>query len=78
MIFSTLPKLFTGKNEAYDNCITNYTQDDINANSIRFCDEINYFIRENIPLSEYVLRLGAHMDIENAIDVFNRQCLFYQ
>jgi hypothetical protein len=65
-------------NEAYDNGITNYTQDDINANSIRFCDEINYFIRENIPLSEYVLRLGAHMDIENAIDVFNRQGLFYQ
>lgn len=65
-------------NEAYDNGITNYTQDDINANSIRFCDEINYFIRENIPLSEYVLRLGAPMDIENAIDVFNRQGLFYQ
>lgn len=65
-------------NEAYDNRITNYTQDQINDNSIRFHDEINYLIRENIPLSEWVMRLGAHMDIENDVDVFNRQGLFYQ
>ena len=65
-------------NEASDNGITNYTQDQINDNSIRFYDEINYLIRENIPLSEWVMMLGDHMDIDNEIDVFNRQRLFYQ
>lgn len=34
--------------------------------------QIEYFEKE------WVMRLGAHMDIENAIDVFNRQCLSYQ
>ena len=65
-------------NEAYGNCITNYTQDQINDNSIRFYGEINYLIRGNIPLSEWVMRLGAHIDIDNNVDVFNRQGLFYQ
>lgn len=64
-------------NEAYDNGYYDYDQSEINSNSIRFFDEINHFLTNNIPLDEWVMRLGAHMDIENGIDVFNRQCLCY-
>lgn len=64
--------------EAYSNGIYNYSQKEINQNSSRFYTEINNFLLNNIPLNEWVMRLGAHMDIENAIDVFNRQCLSYQ
>ena len=54
-----------------------YTQEQINNNSLRFQQEVNYLLRENIPMDEWVMRLGAHMDIENAVDVFNRQALYY-
>lgn len=64
--------------EAYDNGIYGYTQEQINSNSKRFFIEINDLLKNNIPIDEYVMRLGAHMDIENDIDVFNRQCLHYQ
>jgi hypothetical protein len=67
----------TNEKEAIDNGIFGYNQEQINRNSERFQDEINYFLKNNIPLDEWVMRLGAHMDIENAIDVFNRQCLYY-
>ena len=65
-------------NEAYDNGIYDYTQDQINRNAERFDTEMNWLLKNNIPLDEWVMRLGAHLDIENAIDVFNRQCLHYQ
>lgn len=65
-------------NEAIDNGIYDYSQDQINANGLRFYKEINYLLKNDIPLNEWVMRLGAHMDVENAIDVFNRQCLHYQ
>lgn len=64
-------------NESYDNGIMDYTQEQINNNSLRFQQEMNYLLRENIPMDEWVMRLGAHMDIENAVDVFNRQALYY-
>lgn len=64
-------------NEAYDNVIMDYDQEQINANSLRFQQEMNYLLRENIPMDEWVMQLGSHMDIENAIDVFNRQALYY-
>ena len=64
-------------NEAYDNCITNYDQDEINANGMRFYSEINDLILNDVPLDEWIMRLGAHMDIENAIDTFNRQGLMH-
>lgn len=64
-------------NEAYDNGYYDYSQEQINQNGIRFYDEINQFLLNNIPLGEWVMRLGAHMDIENGIDVFNRQCLCF-
>ena len=65
-------------NEAYDNGIYDYTQDQINKNAECFDTEMNWLLKNNIPLDEWVMRLGAHMDIDNAIDVFNRQCLHYQ
>ena len=64
-------------NEAYDNGYYDYDQSYINSNGIRFYDEINSFLLNNVPLNEWVMRLGAHMDIENGIDVFNRQALTY-
>lgn len=62
-------------NEAYDNCLTALTQDQINANSERYADELNALLRENVPLDEWVMRFGAHIDVENEVDVFNRQGL---
>lgn len=64
-------------NEAYDNGYCDYSQEQINSNGERFYDEINNFLHNNVPLNEWVMRLGAHMDIENGIDVFNRQGLTY-
>ena len=63
--------------EAYDNGYCDYSQEQINSIGMRFYDEINNFLQNNVPLSEWVMRLGAHMDIENGIDVFNRQGLTY-
>ncbi len=68
----------TNEKEAVDNSIFGYTQEEINSNSRRFQQEVNWMLKEDIPLDEWVMRLGAHMDIENAIDIFNRQCLLYQ
>ena len=67
----------SNEKEAYDNGILNYCQDEINLNSRQFQNEINWLLRNEIPLNEWTMRLGAHMDIENAIDVFNRQGLYY-
>lgn len=64
--------------EANDNGIDNYTQKQININGERFYSNINQLLKDNIPLNEWVMQLGAKMDIENEIDTFNRQNLFYQ
>ena len=64
-------------NEAYDNGIYGYTKDQINVNSDRFNCEVGYLLDNKIPLNEWVMRLGAHMDVDNAIDTFNRQGLTY-
>ena len=63
--------------EAYDNCIYNYTSEQINSNSRQFYTEVNQLLRDNTPLNEYVMDLGIRMDILNDVDVFNRQGLFY-
>ena len=67
----------TNENEAHTNGIYNYTQEQINDNSIRFHQEVNHLLTENVGLDEWVMRLGGHMDVENAIDVFNRQALSF-
>jgi hypothetical protein len=68
----------TNEKEAYDNGILNYCQLEININNRQFQNEINWLLRNNISLDRWVMILGAHMDIENSIDVFNRQGLYYQ
>ena len=64
-------------NEAYDYGIYGYTQDQINSNSKWFDCEVGALLGERVPLNEWVMRLGAHMDADNAIDMFNRQGLTY-
>lgn len=65
-------------NEAHDSDIFNYTQEQINSNGQRFYSNVNQLLRDNIPLNEWIMQLGAKMDIENEIDTFNRQGLYYQ
>lgn len=43
-----------------------------------FYANLNQLLIDKIPLDQWVMILGAKMDIENEIDVFNRQGLFYQ
>lgn len=61
-----------------NNAIYVYTQNDIDLNGIRFYANINQLLIDKIPLDQWVMILGAKMNIENEIDVFNRQGLFYQ
>lgn len=62
-------------NEAQDYCLGNTSTDEINSTCRIFFDEVNGLLINHIPLSEWVMRLGGHMDIDNDIDVFNRQGL---
>lgn len=64
--------------EAYNNSIYNYLQKDIDSNNIRFYSNINQLLTDKISLDQWVMILGAKMDSENDIDVFNRQGLYYQ
>ena len=63
--------------EACDNSIIDYTQKQINSNGERFFCDINQLIKNKVPLNDWIMQLGAKMDIENIIDVFNRQGLYY-
>ena len=63
--------------EAMEYCYNNYTQEQINALTMRFCDNINELIINNVPLDQWVMQLGAKADIENGVDMFNRQGLFF-
>ena len=63
--------------EAYDNGIRDYTQGQINSNGERFYGNINQLIKDKVPLNDWIMQLGAKMDIENVIDTFNRQGLYY-
>lgn len=64
-------------NEAYDYGLGQTTTESINETCRAFHDEVNDLLINHIPLSEWVMRLGAHMDINNSIDMFNRQGLMY-
>jgi len=63
--------------EAWDNCIYGYSDYDIRQNSKRFDCEVGDLLDKKVPLNEWVMRLGAHMDADNAIDMFNRQGVMY-
>lgn len=64
-------------NEAYDNGIYGYTQDQINSNSARFDSDMNELLGERVPLNEWTERFIRSMDANNDVDMFNRQGLTY-
>lgn len=63
--------------EANGEGIRNYTQDQINEVGARFEADMSYLIRNNIPMNEWQMFIGARMDVENAVDTFNRQGVQY-
>lgn len=63
--------------ESYDNCIYGMTQEQINSCGRFFYAQLANLIENNIPMQDWVMQLGATMDIENPVDVFNRQGLWY-
>ena len=64
-------------NEAYDNGCYNSTQDDIDSVCMRFDSELRSLICSNVPISEWYMRIEEHMDVDNEIDLFNRQGVIY-
>lgn len=65
-------------NEAYNYGFTEYDQNTINEIS-RHCDqELVQLLMDGVPLKEWVMQIGAHTDILNEIDMFNRQGFYYQ
>lgn len=64
-------------NEAYDNGCYNSTQEEINSTDRIIDSEINSLIQSDIPITEWVMRIGCHMNVENEIDMFNRQGIIY-
>ena len=64
-------------NEAMENGYLSVTQDDINKVGEIFYDNVNNLLSADIPLSEWVMILGAKMNVEDPIDTFNRQGLLY-
>lgn len=68
----------TNVNESYNNTIYDYDQNEINRVSRRTQEELLELLNSETQLSDWIMRFGAHMDIENAIDVFNRQGFYYQ
>ena len=63
--------------EACDNCIYGYTQEQINAVGARFDSDMSYLIQNNVPMNEWQMFIGARMDVDDAVDTFNRQGVFY-
>lgn len=68
----------SNEKEAYENLFKDYGQDYINSTSRQFYAEVNELLRNGTPLDQWVMILGARMDIENPVDCFNRQGLYYQ
>jgi hypothetical protein len=64
-------------NEACENGYIQPNQEDINNVCQRIYSEINRLIMLDRPISEWQMIIGAHMDCENEIDMFNRQGIIY-
>lgn len=64
-------------NEAYDYCVPTNSQKDIDSMHRTFLQRVRYLIDNNIPLEEWTMFLGGKMNIEDAVEVFNYQGLFY-
>jgi cobalamin biosynthesis Co2+ chelatase CbiK len=63
--------------EAYDNCIYDVNQEQINSYGRLFYAQLADLIENDVPMQDWVMRLGCLMDIENPVDIFNRQGLWY-
>ena len=63
--------------EAYDNCIYDYSDIEIALNSRRFDCELGRLLEEKVPLRGWPGKLIKHMDANNVIDMFNRQGVMY-
>ena len=63
--------------EAIDNCIYDTTQEHINSLGRLFYAQVNDLLINETPLSEWVMSLGIKTDVEDAVDMFNRQGLYY-
>lgn len=63
--------------EAYDNCIYESSQEEINSCGRFFYAQLADLIADRIPMQDWIMRLGCAMDTENPVDVFNRQGLWY-
>lgn len=63
--------------EAWDNCIYDYSDEDIALNSRRFDCELGRLLEEKVPLRGWPGKLIKHMDANNVIDMFNRQGVMY-
>ena len=63
--------------EACENGYMQPTQEDINNVCQRIDSEINSLIMSDSPISEWQMIIGSHMDVENEIDMFNRQGIIY-
>lgn len=64
-------------NEAYDNYIYDYSQEQINRSCSRFQQNVNELLQNKVPLDQWVMILGAKLDVDDYVDVFNRHGLFY-
>lgn len=58
-------------NEAYDNGCYHSTEEDIVRSDTIFISKVRYLIVNDIPLSEWVMRLSATADFDDEIDQFN-------
>ena len=61
--------------EAYENSIYDVTQEFINDTDRRIYSQLMSLINSDVPMEDWAMRIGATMDAENPIDIFNRQGL---
>jgi hypothetical protein len=74
--FST-SMFISNESEALDNFIYDCDQLYINNTGKQFYLELKELLLNNIPISEWTMILGGRADINNPIDMFNRQGLYY-
>lgn len=67
----------SNESEALDNLIYDCDQTYINNTGRQFYIEMKELLIKNTPLSEWTMILGGRADINNPIDMFNRQGLYY-
>lgn len=67
----------SNKQEAAENSIFNISQEIITRSQMMFLSRINELLVNKILPSQWIMNLGAKMDMENSIEVFNYQGFYY-